>query len=398
MLKVSQIKFLSGYIKMLPLEKKIIIFGAGENGIKLSEAIKKSGRMVDSFCDNNVSKTGKDINGIPCIAYEELKADKDHVVVFVSPWDAEDIYKQLKADKFPFVVSEDTKDALLFLPAKETALFPIGHFYSLYPDIREIQRDRQKIFDKNKEVKDIFLNEGHQCEMLENMLTYYDTLPKWERYGSEVENTEGLRYVYGNPSLSNGDAVALHCMLRMLKPKKLIEVGSGFSSALILDTNERYLNNGIRCCFIEPYAALLKSLCKDTDNIFLRECGLQEVELEFFDQLDSGDILFIDSTHVSKIGSDVNYLFFEILPRLKKGVYIHLHDIFYPFEYPETWIMEQGMIWNELYLLRAFLQNNRDYSIEFFHNMMEQKHMDLFMKKWPFDEKPHGGSIWLRKL
>ncbi|MFR1832781.1 MAG: class I SAM-dependent methyltransferase [Lachnospiraceae bacterium] len=396
MLRISQTRFLKGYMKMLPLQYKIVIYGAGENGVKLSECIRECGRKADAFCDNNPEKTGKDICGIPCISYEELKQEKDQVIVFVSPSDAKDIYSQLETEGFPFIVPEEIKDVWAFCPPPETALFPVGHFYSLYPDLREIEKKRKDIFNKDREVKDIFLNEEHQCEMLKNMLAYYDTLPKWEKYGEE-EKSGGLRYRYGNPSLSSGDAVALHCMIRMLKPNRLIEVGSGFSSALILDTNEEYLNNKMKCCFIEPYAALLKSLCKDTDNIFLRECGLQEVELEFFDQLESGDILFIDSTHVSKVGSDVNYLFFEIFPRLKQGVYIHLHDIFYPFEYPETWIMEKGMIWNELYLLRAFLQNNREYSIEFFHNMLEQKHMDLFMEKWPFEEMPHGGSIWLQK-
>ncbi len=357
MLKVNQTRFLKGYMKMLPSQYKIVIYGAGENGVKLSECIRECGRKADAFCDNNPEKTGKDICGIPCISYEELKQEKDQVIVFVSPSDARDIYSQLETEGFPFIVPEEIKDVLAFLPPPETVLFPIGHFYSLYPNLKEIEKERKDIFNRDREVRDIFLNEEHQCEMLKNMLTYYDTLPKWEKYGEE-ERPGGLRYRYGNPSLSTGDAVALHCMIRMLKPKRLIEVGSGFSSALILDTNEEYLNNGMKCCFIEPYAALLKSLCKDTDNIFLRECGLQEVELEFFNQL---------------------------------------HDIFYPFEYPETWIMEKGMIWNELYLLRAFLQNNREYSIEFFHNMLEQKHMDLFMKKWPFEETPHGGSIWLQK-
>lgn len=396
MLKVSQTGFLSEYLKIFSKEKKIIIFGAGENGLKLSENIKKCGRRVDFFCDNNIAKVGLNIHEIPCISYQELKEFKNDSIIFVSPNNAEEIYAQLTHDMFSNVVPEEIRSVLFFLPTEEITLVPVGHFYSLYPDFKDIETRRTSIFNKDKEVKDIFFNEEHQCEMLEKMKKLYDTLPQWKNWGEENEN--GLRYVYKNPSLSNGDAVALHCILRMIKPKKIIEVGSGFSSALILDTNEYCLNSEMQCYFVEPYPKLLKSLCKSTDNILLQECGLQDIELDFFDQLESGDILFIDSTHVSKVGSDVNYLFFEILPRLKKGVYIHLHDIFYPFEYPEEWIMEKGMIWNELYLLRAFLQNNKDYSIEFFHNMMEQKHMDQFMEKWPLDEKPHGGSIWLRKL
>lgn len=112
--------------------------------------------------------------------------------------------------------------------------------------------------------------------------------------------------------------------------------------------------------------------------------------------MEEGDVLFIDSIHVSKVGSDVNYLFFEISPRLKKGVYIHLHDIFYPFEYPKEWIFS-GKVWNELYLLRAFLQNNYNYKILFFQNIMEKRHKDKFMEKWPLNAPIHGGSIWLQK-
>ena len=142
---------------------------------------------------------------------------------------------------------------------------------------------------------------------------------------------------------------------------------------------------------------MLKSLLKPTDNIKILDRGLQDIELSYFDILNEGDILFIDSTHVSKVNSDVNYLFFEILPRLKKGVYIHLHDIFYPFEYPKEWIYK-GMIWNELYLLRAFLQNNNDYEIIFFQNMMMKTHEKLYREEWPFNHSLHGGSFWMRKI
>ncbi|MCZ8539210.1 hypothetical protein [Psychrobacillus psychrodurans] len=90
-----------------------------------------------------------------------------------------------------------------------------------------------------------------------------------------------------------------------------------------------------------------------------------------------GDILFIDSYHVSKIGSDVNYIIFEILPKLKPGVRIHFHDIFYPFEYPEKWIFE-GRFWNRAYLLRAFLQYNQDFIIDLWNNYLILEHKEIF--------------------
>lgn len=221
------------------------------------------------------------------------------------------------------------------------------------------------------------------------MTALYENLPDWR--------LQKYRAQYGNTSLSAGDMIGLCTMLQILKPKKMIEVGSGWSSAVSLDTNEYILEKSISLSFIEPYPQLLYSVLREDDEIELMVQGLEDVDLNYFQMLNDGDILFIDSTHVSKMGSDVNYLFFEILPRLKKGVYVHLHDIFYPFEYPWKWIEETGMVWNELYVLRAFLQNNSEWEIVFFQNMMEKIHEEIFREKWPVDMPIHGASFWMRK-
>ncbi|NBD26699.1 class I SAM-dependent methyltransferase [Paenibacillus sp. T1] len=256
-------------------------------------------------------------------------------------------------------------------------------------------RKEDRVFNQNKEIVDVDLNEEQQVIVLRQMTQFYDSIPRWEPI-SNTNIVSPLRYRYGNPNLSAGDAIGLHCMLRLLKPNRLIEVGSGYSSAVTLDTNEFFLDNSIKLTFIEPYPQLIKSLLKTEDVIELLVQGLQDTSLVVFEQLESGDVLFIDSTHVTKVDSDVNYLLFEVLPRLKSGVIIHLHDIFYPFEYPKEWILD-GRCWNELYILRAFLQNNSNYSIIYFQNMMEKKHSEIFKQKWPLDISFHGGSIWLRK-
>lgn len=189
-------------------------------------------------------------------------------------------------------------------------------------------------------------------------------------------------------------------MLNIIKPKRLIEVGSGYTSAMMLDINEYCLmyESQIDLTFIEPYPKLLNSLLKESDRINLVETELQAIDLKFFQVLEEGDILFIDSTHVSKTGSDVNYLFFEIIPRLNPGVIIHLHDIFYPFEYPHKWLKE-GMVWNELFLLRSFLQYNNNYKILYFQNMIEKLYRVKLENAWPIkNETIHGGSFWMKKL
>jgi len=157
-------------------------------------------------------------------------------------------------------------------------------------------------------------------------------------------------------------------------------------------------NNSIKCTFIEPYPDLLESLIRkeDKERIEIIPNCLQDVEIEKFKTLEKGDILFIDSTHVSKVNSDVNYLFFNILPELESGVFIHFHDIFYPFEYPSDWIYK-GISWNEDYLLRAFLQYNSSFEIVLFNTFLEIFHRDKFQEHMPLCLKNTGGSIWIRK-
>jgi hypothetical protein len=112
--------------------------------------------------------------------------------------------------------------------------------------------------------------------------------------------------------------------------------------------------------------------------------------------LRSGDVLFVDSSHVAKIGSDVNSLFFDVLPNLAPGVVVHVHDIHYPFEYPKDWVFE-GRAWNEAYLLRAFLTMNTDYEILLFNSYLSCFHIDEVAQLMPGWRINPGGSIWLRR-
>jgi hypothetical protein len=137
----------------------------------------------------------------------------------------------------------------------------------------------------------------------------------------------------------------------------------------------------------------------DLAGVTLIEQKLQDVNIDLFRQLEPGDLLFVDSTHVSKTGSDVNMILFEILPILPKGVMIHFHDIFYPFEYPKEWVLGwSGFGWNEIYLLRAFLTNNEEYKIILFNTYLEHLYEDWFKEKMPVCLKDKGGSLWLMKI
>lgn len=205
------------------------------------------------------------------------------------------------------------------------------------------------------------------------------------------------RYYTDNVLYAAGDAAILTAMMHEAKPKRIVEVGSGFSSACMLDLADR-LELPTRFTFIEPYAERLRSLLRagDPERCAIVESFVQQTDLALFDALEAGDILFIDSTHVSKAGSDVNHELFTVLPRLQRGVIVHFHDIFHPFEYPETWTFEYRRSWNEAYLLRAFLTGNRAWEMLFFNDYFRARRPGLAAQVPKFAENP-GGGLWLRK-
>jgi hypothetical protein len=277
--------------------------------------------------------------------------------------------------------------------AKKWAFVPHGHFYSPIPNIDEVKKRQSKIWGvKKAEVADIELNESKQTKLARDFKKYYAEQP----FGDE--NTKDRRYYFLNDFYSYSDALVLYSTIRHFKPARIIEIGSGFSSAVCLDTNEIFFKNKIKCTFIDPYPQVVNKLIKKGDkqtSTFIKS-DLQDLDPKIFTKLGVNDILLIDSTHVAKTGSDVNYIFFEIFPRLKPGVLIHIHDIFYPFEYPKEWVFG-GHGWNEAYMLRAFLQNNPNYEIVFYTNFMKKFHKPLMQETLPLFNKDNGGSIWLRK-
>jgi predicted O-methyltransferase YrrM len=269
---------------------------------------------------------------------------------------------------------------------------PPGHYYSPIPSDQEVDEfARQHVLPDS--IHGVDLNDKEQLELLEHLALLYPSVPFTD------EPQPGFRYRYVNPSYSYADAIFLHTMLRHIRPKRLIEIGSGYSSAVTLDTNERFLDNNLDCCFIEPFPELLQTLlhAADHENVRIIPNRLQDVDLPLFQQLEAGDILFVDSTHVSKVHSDVNRLVFEILPSLKPGVLIHFHDVFYPFEYPLDWLRE-GRAWNEQYVLRAFLQFNPAFKIKLFGDYMTHRYAAWFRERMPLCLENTGGALWLERI
>lgn len=270
--------------------------------------------------------------------------------------------------------------------------FPPGHFYSPLPSREEIA----EAFARGgfgPPFPAIDLNEAAQFARLERFAGWYADQP----FPEQAE--KGSRFYLNNPSYGHFDAFMLYGMLREARPRRIIEVGSGFSSAAMLDLNERLLGGEVRFTFIDPDMKRLRLLLRpeDESRATLIEKRVQEVPLEVFATLGENDVLFIDSSHVSKIGSDVNRLYLDVLPVLAPGVLIHIHDVAGNLEYPREWL-DEGRAWNEQYLLRAFLMHNQAYRIELFTAWLFNLRHAWLREKMPMCARGGGGQMWLRKL
>ncbi len=206
----------------------------------------------------------------------------------------------------------------------------------------------------------------------------------------------GPRYKAGNNMFGPGDGSVYRAMLRYFRPGHVIEVGSGYSTAVALDTaDEADGPADLKITCVEPYPERLLRLLgpADHDRVSLIREPVQNVDVSAFSELEAGDFLFIDSTHVVKAGSDVVWLFLHVLPHLKPGVIVHVHDIFWPFEYPEEWLRERRD-WSEGYLVHAFLAGNAEWEILLFSSWLWQCHPELVPAHLT-SEGP--GSLWLRR-
>lgn len=153
----------------------------------------------------------------------------------------------------------------------------------------------------------------------------------------------------------------------------------------------------MRITCIEPYPDALSKLLRADDDVEVIQAPVQDVAIDRFSELAANDILFIDCSHVVRTGSDAHYLITRVLPMLPIGVYIHIHDIFWPFEYPQVWI-EEGRAWSEAYLLHAFLLFNSAFEIVLFNDWLMHEHYDLMRSAVPAMAPGAGGAIWLRRV
>ena len=187
-------------------------------------------------------------------------------------------------------------------------------------------------------------------------------------------------------------------MIGHFRPRRVIEIGSGFSSACMLDAAEHAGLEEFHLTCIEPFPKRLKSVLRSDDEgtrVTIHERGVQQMPLDMFAALEPNDILFIDSTHVMKTGSDVHYEIFYILPVLKPGVVVHFHDCRFPLEYSDTQIFEKNYSWNEAYAVRALLMYSTRFKVFFSGSVFAREREALVRETIPDFLRNPGSALWL---
>jgi predicted O-methyltransferase YrrM len=279
------------------------------------------------------------------------------------------------------------------------ARFPPGHYYSPLPDTRELAaepRSSEVWPEEPRETPGVDWRDAEQVALCRSVFGRQTRLEfRDEPTGSEID------YFTQNDQYSAFDSWVLEAFLRHLRPRQLVEVGSGFSTLVSARVNRDHLESAMRLTSIEPYPR--EFLVEGVPGVSeLRIEKVQDTPISVFQELDRDDVLFIDTSHVAKTGSDVVWLYQEVVPRLRAGVVVHIHDIFAPGEYPEDWVLD-GRGWNELYVVRAFLAFNTAFRIEFGSQYMLKRHRNIIEEAFPEmrEERyatPGGGALWIRRV
>ena len=262
------------------------------------------------------------------------------------------------------------------------------HFYQPIPDTRTLT---DAIWSKPGGLAGVDMNEDGQLDLLRNAFPQfrneYDAIPR-SATGKRGE------FYFDNGQFSGTDALVNYCMVRHFQPRLIIEVGGGFSS--LITAQAAVKNKSSSLVSIEPFP--LDFLVAGFPGLAsLVQKPVQDVELDFFSKLESGDILFIDSSHTVKIGGDVNYLFLEVLPRLKPGVIVHVHDIWFPLDYGREWVLGEFRFWTEQYLLQAFLAFNSEFEVLICNSYLGFHFPEELKSCFPRSPWWGGGSFWMRR-
>jgi hypothetical protein len=264
------------------------------------------------------------------------------------------------------------------------------HYYEPLPDFRAINREE---LERRRIPRGIPFDLEAQARRVDELAS---------RFAPELRalQTEGA-FDFENEYFSGHDAAIYYALIRDLRPARVIEIGAGYSTQIAsraFEANKRQGAPGL-LTVIEPYPQ--PRLTQAGVNMDLIAKPVEQVEAALFQSLRANDILFIDSSHVLRVGGDVFHEFLEILPQLNPGVWVHVHDIFFPFDYPAAWVIDQRLAFNEQYLLEAFLAFNERFVPELSNYWLSTDHPAAMQRLFPArvsaDRAARAASFWMRR-
>lgn len=268
------------------------------------------------------------------------------------------------------------------------------HYYTPIPDTRLLFK-KNSLWTKELSLEGVKLN-------IEENITFLETvcLPFQQEYFSipKEKTNNSSQYYLNNGSFGYVSGQVHYSIIRYFKPKKIIEVGSGYSTLISLEALKKNNEEGASFEFfaIEPYPP---KYLKDSVGVNIVKKKVEEMDVQFFQTLSENDLLFIDSSHTVKVGGDVNFLILEVLPKLKKGVIVHIHDIQFPYEYFKSYILEQHLFWQEQYLIQAFLMYNNSFKVLWCASYMHHKYPELLKKYFsPYPPTRIPTSLYIQKI
>lgn len=277
-----------------------------------------------------------------------------------------------------------------------------NHFYWPVPDVAELERREWPIYAAPPGCN---FRMREQVELARHFAARYVPELHWTSQAT-VDS-----YHYHNGYFESCDAEVAYCMVRDWKPRRIIEIGSGYSTRAMAEALRVNLEQ-------DGVAGELITVDPNPERLPQNGLGelvtvvperVQHLDLGLFEILRADDILFIDSSHVVSIGSDVVREYLQILPRLNPGVLVHVHDIFLPSDYPRESVLERMWFWSEQYLLQAFLAFNPEFEVLWAGSAMQLSHTSTLEQCFPnwansytkmprserrFIPTPDGNRVW----
>jgi len=279
------------------------------------------------------------------------------------------------------------QDTRAKLQAFGVNVLPVN-FYSNTPSIEDIRNSYEYTTDEPPYCNGQVFDERRLRQMLEEILQFS------AEFNPPIEGDEEncRRFFWHNSQFSYSDAMSYYCFIRLLQPSTIVEIGSGFSTLVALEAVEKNCTGVVHC--IEPFP---REFLKRDNRIRLHAIKAQDIQQGFLnDILQDNDVLFIDSTHTVKTGSDCLHIYLRLLPQIRRKIFVHVHDVFLPFGMPKDWLLDHQRFWTEQYLLLAFLLDNPKASVLYGSNYNAKWNLSLMKKlmggKYPLG----GGSLWFK--